>query len=197
MKNGVQDHNSHVMLAEAAGQGDAPSVEDVIGADSKMLPTSDDDVDEWCCMQCVLSLQEDFQTEKPLIQSIIEDAGHVCLFLPQFHCELNPIEMLWGYGKHCTYISLEHMAYALPQLSGYCNLADGRFVTMKVLVPQCLDKCKLITVRKFFWKCWRCLDAYRKGLNAHQAALANKKYKSYQKIGLPSDVTPSVGASDA
>jgi len=48
------------MLAEAAGQGDAPSVEDVIGADSEMLPTSDDNVDKWCCMQCVLSLQEDF-----------------------------------------------------------------------------------------------------------------------------------------
>jgi hypothetical protein len=29
-------------------------------------------------------LREDFQTEKPLIQSIIEDAGHVCIFLPQF-----------------------------------------------------------------------------------------------------------------
>jgi len=107
------------MLAEAAGQGDAPSVEDVIGADSEMLPTSDDNMDEWCCMQHVLSLQEDFQTEKPLIQSIIEDAGHICLFLPWFHCELNPIEMLWGYGKHCMYTSLEHMVHALPQLSGY------------------------------------------------------------------------------
>jgi len=70
-------------------------------------------------------------------------------------------------------------------------------VTAKVLVPQCLDERKLITVRKFFWKCWRYLDAYREGLNAHQAALANKMYKSPQKIGLPSNVTPSVGASDA
>ncbi len=40
--------------------------------------------------------------EKPLIQSIIEDAGHVCLFLPWFHCELNVIEMLWGYAKFCV-----------------------------------------------------------------------------------------------
>ena len=56
--------------------------------------------DEWCCMYCVLSLQEDFQSEKPLVQMIIEDAGHVCLFLPRFHYELNPIEMLWGYAKY-------------------------------------------------------------------------------------------------
>lgn len=57
-------------------------------------------VDKWCCMYRLLSLQEDFLTEKPMIQSIIENAGHVCLFLPRFHCELNPIEMLWGYAKH-------------------------------------------------------------------------------------------------
>ena len=59
-------------------------------------------VDNWCCMYWVLSLQEDFLTEKPTIQSIIENAGHVCLFLPRFHCELNLIKMLWGYAKHCT-----------------------------------------------------------------------------------------------
>ena len=57
-------------------------------------------VDEWCCMYRVLALQEDFLTEKPMIQSLIEEAGHVCLFLPRFHCELNAIEMLWGYVKY-------------------------------------------------------------------------------------------------
>jgi hypothetical protein len=62
-------------------------------------------VDEWCCMYRVLSLQEDFLTEKPLIQSAIKKAGHVCLFLLRFHCELNPIEMLWGYGKYRASIS--------------------------------------------------------------------------------------------
>ena len=100
-----KDAERRIMLAEAAGQEGAPSAEDVIdahGAPSVAPPTSDD---EWCCMERVLSLQEDFRTEKPLIQSLIEDAGHVCLFLPKFHCELNPIEMLWGYGKYrmCTY----------------------------------------------------------------------------------------------
>lgn len=49
-----------------------------------------------CCMQRVLPLQPDFVREKPLLQVIIEKAGHKCLFLPKFHCELNPIEMVWG-----------------------------------------------------------------------------------------------------
>ena len=61
-------------------------------------------VDEWCCMHWVLSLQKDFLSEKPMIQSVIENAGHVCLFLPRFHCELNAIEMLWGYAKCCASI---------------------------------------------------------------------------------------------
>ena len=52
-----------------------------------------------CCMRRVLSLQPDFQCEKPLLQLLIEKAGHKCLFLPKFHCELNPIEMVWGQAK--------------------------------------------------------------------------------------------------
>lgn len=52
-----------------------------------------------CCMQRVLSLQKDFRTEKPLLQLVIEKAGHKCLFLPKFHCELNPIKMVWGQLK--------------------------------------------------------------------------------------------------
>lgn len=56
-----------------------------------------------CCMQRVLSLQSDFQNEKPLLQLIIEQAGHKCVFLPKFHCELNPIEMVWSQLKRCKY----------------------------------------------------------------------------------------------
>jgi len=35
-----------------------------------------------------------------MIQHYIESQGHVCMFLPKFHCELNPIEMLWGFMKY-------------------------------------------------------------------------------------------------
>ena len=40
----------------------------------------------------VLSKCEDFSLEKPIIQKIIEEHGHVFLLLLKFHCELNPIE---------------------------------------------------------------------------------------------------------
>jgi hypothetical protein len=103
-----KDAEQRIALAEATGQDGIATAEDVVAADSDLQPTPDD---EWCCMHRVLVLQEDFRSEKPLIQSIIESAGHICIFLPRFHCELNPIEMLWGYGKHRMNLSFLH---ALP-----------------------------------------------------------------------------------
>ena len=97
-----KDAERRIALAEATGQDGNITAEDMAIADAE-IKSGPDDV--WCCMNQVLASQGDFLSEKPLIQSIIEDAGHVCLFLPRFHCELNPIEMLWGYGKHRTQIS--------------------------------------------------------------------------------------------
>jgi len=67
-----------VAFVEAIGEEEAASLEDMILANSDTPSTPDD---EWCCMYYVLSLQEDFQSEQPLIQSLIEDVGHMCLFL--------------------------------------------------------------------------------------------------------------------
>jgi hypothetical protein len=75
-------------------------------------------------------------------------------------------------------------------------MADGKFATAKALVPQCLDSCDLTTIRRFFQKAWRFIDAYRKGLDAQQAAFVNKKYKSHQRIGLPSDILASLATND-
>ena len=60
-------------------------------------PMMTEPVSDWCCMYHALSLQEDFTTEKLMLQHYIENQGHICMFLPKFHCELNLIEMLWGY----------------------------------------------------------------------------------------------------
>ena len=52
-----------------------------------------------CCLTKLLSQQADFKEQLNMLEEVIEKAGHICLFLPKFHCELNPIEMLWGYVK--------------------------------------------------------------------------------------------------
>ncbi|KAI0244991.1 hypothetical protein BJV78DRAFT_1277581 [Lactifluus subvellereus] len=115
----------------------------------------------WCCMQKILSLQQDFLDEKPLLQIIIEGAGHKCYFLPKFHCKLNPIEIQF------------YMGDLIFGMSGMRNLADGTFPTAKRLVPELLDACPS----------WRYMDAYSKGLDARQAEFAVKKYRSHRRIG--------------
>jgi hypothetical protein len=47
-----------------------------------------------CCMARLLSQQEDFQNQPSQLETLIKAKGHECIFLPKFHCELNPIEMV-------------------------------------------------------------------------------------------------------
>jgi len=48
-----------------------------------------------CCARRLLSQQPDFLEQKSSVQEVIEAAGHLCIFLPKFHCELNFIEFFW------------------------------------------------------------------------------------------------------
>ena len=47
-----------------------------------------------CCMARLLSRQDDFADQISMLEHLIVQAGHHCIFLPKFHCELNPIEMV-------------------------------------------------------------------------------------------------------
>src|SRR5882672_3192622 len=47
-----------------------------------------------CCMACLLSQQDDFIDQESMLEMMIRERGHLCIFLPKFHCELNPIEMV-------------------------------------------------------------------------------------------------------
>ncbi|KAF8599613.1 hypothetical protein BDV93DRAFT_449148 [Ceratobasidium sp. AG-I] len=119
----------------------------------------------FCCMEKCLATESDFQAEKPMLQLVVEAAGHKCILLPKFHCELNPIEMYWGYAKH--------------KFRKDCN---GSFLTAKQLVPKCLDACSIITIRRFFHKSWRYMESYRNGLTGVLAEQAEKKYTSHRKV---------------
>jgi hypothetical protein len=68
-------------------------------------------------MRKVLSLQADFQAEISLLQQVIEATGHKCYFLPKFHCELNHIEMYWGWVKIRESLSfIDHNELALTAI---------------------------------------------------------------------------------
>ena len=64
-------------------------------------------------MRTVLSFHDDFRTEKTLVEKFLSDEGHKVVFLPKFHCELNPIERVWGQAK-CY--SRQYTNYTLVRL---------------------------------------------------------------------------------
>jgi hypothetical protein len=57
-------------------------------------------------MRRILSLQEDFISQKSLLQEEIEKRGHKCIFYPKYHCELNFIEMYWGLQRDIQEINV-------------------------------------------------------------------------------------------
>jgi hypothetical protein len=47
-----------------------------------------------CCLACLLSQQDDFKNQPSMLEEFIKAQGHECIFLPKFHCKLNPIEIV-------------------------------------------------------------------------------------------------------
>ncbi|KAE9389954.1 hypothetical protein BT96DRAFT_834161 [Gymnopus androsaceus JB14] len=152
--------------------------EEMEGPDIDESQEDNDDSDDFyrskdCCMRRVLELQTDFKEEKPLLQIIIEEAGHKCFFLPKFHCELNPIELVWGNMKR-----------------NFREETDGSFAKGKELVPKGLDRISVTTIHRYFLHCYRYMDAYKHGLNVRQAEYAVKKYTSHRRIPATIRVDP-------
>lgn len=103
MSQAKRDALARVQAAEEARQDNRVRDELNVLAETAELEHAAPEVIEknpFCCARRVLSQQRDFQEEKPLLQHIIEDRGHKCLFLPKFHCKLNVIELYWGFAKY-------------------------------------------------------------------------------------------------
>ena len=123
-----------------------------------------------CCNKRILECQPDFQAQRSLVQETIENAGHLCIFLPKFHCELNFIEFFWGKAK--KYIR---------------DNCDGTFETLKTNLPQAFESVQLSTIRLWEHRTHRWMDAYRAGLDTKAAQtqvqeFSSKKYKSHRRI---------------
>ena len=134
-----KDAERRVAMAEAAGQEDTVVDEDLAAAEAPVVESDS----ACCCLYRVLSLQEDFLNEKPMIQHYLEGRGYICVFYPKFHCEFNAIEMLWGYAKYRKlFLFLFPFPFQIKANStdtGFRIATDGKFPTAKILVPQCLD----------------------------------------------------------
>ena len=116
-----------------------------------------------CCATHIMSLQPDFQAQWSLVQETIEAAGHLCIFLPKFHCELNFIEFFRGAVK--KYLR-EHCDYS------YSGLQEN--------IPKALESVELSTICKWEHHMIWCMHAYRGGKTGKEAQKQVKQFSSWR-----------------
>ena len=89
-----KDAERRVVMAEAAGEEDTINDADLDTAEG---PTIESD-SKWCCLYCVILLQDNFVNEKPMIQHYLEEWGHLCIFYLKFHCEFNDTQNIVSFS---------------------------------------------------------------------------------------------------
>ena len=104
-----KDAERLVVMAEAVGQEDTINDTDLDTAKGPMIESDS----KWCCLYCVISLQDDFVNKKLMIQHYLEERGHVCVFYLKFHCEFNSIEMLWRYAKYHEFFNIHLLSHTI------------------------------------------------------------------------------------
>ena len=119
-----------------------------------------------CCASYVLAHEPDFLAQEEWLTQVVHDAGFEIIFYPKYHCELNYIEMIWGWVKSyhrrtCTY--------------NYKDLKDRLPKTFDDLLP-------LPFVRKVFQHCLRFMSGYRQNLEGPLLDYAMTKYTSHRTV---------------
>lgn len=90
-----------------------------------------------CCCRRILYNQPDFRAQESALTEYLKNRGHLVMYYPKFHCELNFIEQYWGAAKQRYRV--------LPRTS---NLKE-----MEENVLKCLDGVPLRSIRRLFFSC--------------------------------------------
>ncbi|QRW10291.1 DDE superfamily endonuclease [Ceratobasidium sp. AG-Ba] len=119
-----------------------------------------------CCARRTMMNQPDILAQKSIIQTLAEAEGFSVLYLPKYHCELNPIEQCWGAAKR------------VYRDSPFSSLEAD----LKRNMLTALDSVKLESIRRFAARSQRFVHAYLAGLSGSQAAWAMKKFRGHRII---------------
>ena len=94
----------------------------------------------------VVSEMRDFKYQKTRVEELILSRDHRVMFIPKFHCELNPIERVLCHAKRYT---RSHCDYSFPHL--------------EKIIDEALDSVSLELIRNYFRKIREYHRAYREG----------------------------------
>jgi hypothetical protein len=124
-----------------------------------------DPTNKACCARRILSEELDFQAQTEWLSDTVTGAGHQIIWFPKFHCELNFIEMVWGYMK--------------ASLRRNCAFS---FAELKTSMDPTLQNIPLPFIKRVANHCFRFMDGYRLGLTGPMLDYAVKKYKGHRRL---------------
>lgn len=119
-----------------------------------------------CCCRRLLYEQPDFRDVETLVETHCRARGFEVIFLPKFHCELNPIEQCWCVAKR--------KYRECPPSSQEADLEQN--------MVKALDTVEVQQVRRFHNRSQRFMDVYRKGLEGDGALWAAKEYSGHRTL---------------
>ena len=125
----------------------------------------DHTADNNCCARKLMAAQPDFLAQTGKLHEKLVAAGHLVMFYPKFHPELNFIERYWGAAKRHA---RENCQYTLASL--------------RANVPLALDSVSPITINRFYEKSLRTMQAYRDGLKLGTREFEERVYRSHRRV---------------
>ena len=114
-------------------------------------------------MRQKLNAFPDFANQPTILEKLVRKRGHIYLYLPKYHLELNPIERNWCHAKK---ISRQYV--------------NGTIVKLRSVIPTSLEAVT-VEMNKFFQTCRDYEMAYRSGCKGKVEAQV-KLYKSHRRV---------------
>ena len=114
----------------------------------------------------ILEEMRDFKFQKTRVEELILSKEHRVMFIPKFHCEINPIEHVWCCAKQ--YIRAQ---------------CDYSFQGLEKTLGAALDSVDVEILRKFYRKVREYHRAYRNNVKVgKEMEKTLKVYKSHHRV---------------
>ena len=138
------------------------------------------DVCENCCCWQVLFNQPDFSLVKSLLEETCSGYSIEVLFLPKFHCELNPIEMCWGCAKWLYHLKPESSKEADLERNTLESLEEVPLVFMRRYAIYFVYHKPTLILHRYANRAHQFGDGYLCGLTGALAVWAAKTFHGHR-----------------